>query len=78
MAINNKYFIPNRVDVTQIMLNECVENSIDDLRVNDTGLKVIMKGYDDGNVPPSLSSYPIYTHAEILTELANTEWTIDL
>lgn len=78
MAINNKYFVVNRVDVTQDMLNECVENSIDDLRINDIGTKVIMKGYNDGIVPPSMSGYPVYTHTTISTELENTEWIIEI
>lgn len=78
MAIGNLYFVTNRVDVTQTMLDECKENSIDDLRTNDIGTKVVLKGYDDGNIPPSLSGYTSYTHAEILTELANTEWTIEI
>ena len=74
MAINNKYFVVNRVDVTQDMLNECVENSIDNLRINDIGTKAIMKGYNDGSVPPSMSGYTSYTHTTILTELENDEW----
>lgn len=69
--------VPNS-EVTQEMIDACLENSVDTLRHTISGTnKVILKWVDD--TPTSLSSYTIYTYSEILTILndENGDWYTD-
>lgn len=59
-------------ELTQQMVDDCIETSIDTLRKNNDNSKCILKY--EGTKPASISSYTDYTHAQMLTELEKAEW----
>lgn len=62
------YTIVPFTDVTDAMVDQCIETSIDDLRHTTSGTdRVILKW--DGATPSLLSSYTTHTYSDILTIL---------
>ena len=71
---NRRWVIVNYSDVTDEMLSSALERSRSALRHTITGTdKVILKW--DGDTPSCFDGMTTYTHSEIKTELAKSEWT---
>lgn len=66
------YVIVPTGELTQQMIDDCIETSSDTLRRNDINTKCILKY--EGSKPASITSYSDYTYEQILTELENSEW----
>ena len=73
MLENRKWIIINVSDVTNEMLENSMEGSIDMLRKTIDGTKTILKW--EGDTPSCFDGITTYTHNEILTELSKSEWT---
>ena len=72
---NRKWIIINVSDVTDEMISNAIQTSMDTLRKTIDGTKAILKW--DGDTPSCFEGMTTYTHSEILTELAKSEWTSD-
>ena len=74
---NRKWVIITLASYTDEQLQEMVDNtiqtSVDTLRKNNDNTKAILKY--EGYKPTCLYGIDTYTHAQILTELAKSEWT---
>lgn len=71
-----KYIIKTKADITQAMLDVCIETSTDNLRTSLDGLLSVLKW--SGTDPPMFSGDTKYTHTEILAEMAKVEWTVPI
>ena len=71
---NRRWVIITLASYTDKQLRELVDNSIYSSILSKTidGTKAILKW--DGNTPSCFNGMTTYTHAQILTELARTEW----
>jgi len=72
----SKYYILNSVP-TQAILDDCVENSVDDCKQNNTDpvTKWVVKTPDGvTEIPDSLAGETQQDHAYIINELENAEW----
>ena len=72
---NRKWIIINVSDITDEMISNAMEISMNTLRKTIDGTKAILKW--DGDTPSCFEGMTTYTHSEILTELAKSEWTSD-
>ena len=72
---NRKWVIINVSDITDDMMNNVFQDSKDKLRKTIDGSKAILKW--DGDTPSCFDGMTIYTHSEILTELAKSDWSKD-
>ena len=72
---NRKWIIINVSDITDEMISSAIQSSMDTLRKTLDGSKAILKW--DGDTPSCFDGLTTYTHSEILTELAKSEWTSD-
>lgn len=76
MYNNRTYYIVPFGDVTQAMIDECLEQSIDHLRHSIVAPdRVVLKTAEDTPTPAILSGYPSYTHEQILAEMQTVDWT---
>ena len=75
MLENRKWIIINVSDVNDEMLENSMEGSLALLRKTTDGTKTILKW--EGDTPSCFDGLTTYTHSEILTELAKSEWTSD-
>ena len=73
MYENRKYIIVNISDITDTMIISAIQTSTATLRKTNDGTKAILKW--DGDTPTCFDGMATYTHSEILTELAKSEWT---
>ena len=73
MYENRKYIIVNISDITDTMIISAIQTSTATLRKTNDGTKAILKW--DGDTPSCFDGMTTYTHSEILTELAKSEWT---
>ena len=73
MYENRKYIIVNVSDITDEMIMSAIQTSTATLRKTNDGTKAILKW--DGDTPSCFDGMTTYTHSEILTELAKSEWT---
>ena len=75
---NRKWVIITLADYTEEELEKLVGNaiqsSVNSLRKSVDETKAILKW--DGDTPSAFSGMSIYTHEEILIELAKEDWTI--
>ena len=71
---NRKWIIINVSDITDEMISNAMEISMNTLRKTIDGTKAILKW--DGDTPSCFDGMTTYTHSEILTELAKSEWTV--
>ena len=67
-----KWIIINVSDITDDMISNAIQTSIDTLRKTTDGTKAILKW--DGDTPSCFDGLTTYTHSEICTELAKSEW----
>ena len=72
MYENRKWIIINVSDITDEMISSAIQSSIDTLRKTLDNSKAILKW--DGDTPSCFDWLTTYTHSEILTELAKSEW----
>ena len=70
---NRKWVIINVSDITEEMIESAIQTSMSTLRKTLDGTKAILKW--DGDTPSCFDGMTTYTHSEILTELAKSEWT---
>ena len=73
--LNRKWIIINASDITDEMISNAIQTSMDTLRKTTDGTKTILKW--EGDTPSCFDGLTTYTHSEILTELAKSEWTGD-
>ena len=72
MFDNRKWVIINVSDITDEMISSSIQSSMDTLRETLDGTKAILKW--DGDTPLCFDGLTTYTHSEIRTELAKSEW----
>lgn len=76
------YVIIAVVDITQDMINECVQTSMDTLRKNNSETDAILKWYSREETPASLVAEGLqeYTNAEIKVILNDPEndWIMEV
>ena len=60
-------------DQLQEIINNTMQSSVETLRKNNDNTKAILKY--EGSKPTCLYGVDTYTHSQILTELAKSEWT---
>ena len=70
---NRRWVIVNVSDITDEMILNAIQTSMSTLRKTNDGSKAILKW--DGDTPTCFDGMTTYTHSEILTELAKSEWT---
>ena len=70
---NRKWIIINVSDITDEMINNAIQSSMDTLRKTLDGNKAILKW--DGDTPSCFDGLTTYNHNEILTELAKNAWS---
>ena len=70
---NRKWVIVNVSDITDEMIVNAIQTSMDTLRKSLDGSKAILKF--DGDTPSCFDGLTTYNHSEILTELAKSAWT---
>ena len=70
---NRKWIIINVPDITDEMILNAIQSSMDTLRKTLDGNKAILKW--DGDTPSCFDGLTTYNHSEILTELAKSDWT---
>ena len=70
---NRKWVIVNVSDITDEMIVNAIQSSINTLRKTLDGSKAILKF--DGDTPSCFDGLTTYNHSEILTELAKSAWT---
>ena len=74
MYENRKWVIVNVSDITDEIINNSIQSSMDTLRKTLDGSKAILKF--EGDTPSCFDGLTTYTHSEILTELAKEEWNL--
>ncbi len=75
MFDNRKWIIINVSDITEEMSSSAIQSSRDTLRKTLDGSKAILKW--DGDTPSCFDGLTTYTHSEIRTELAKSDWSND-
>ena len=73
MFENRKWVIVNVSDITDEMLDNAIQTSVDTLRKTLDGNKAILKW--DGDTPSCFDGMDTYNHAEIREELAKSDWS---
>ena len=70
---NRKWVIVNVSDITDEMIVNAMQASMDTLRKTLDSSKAILKF--EGDTPSCFDGLTTYNHSEILTELAKSAWT---
>tara|TARA_R100000808_G_scaffold2885_1_gene10800 strand:- start:293 stop:541 length:249 start_codon:yes stop_codon:yes gene_type:complete len=74
---NRKWVIITLADYTdsqlQSLCSNAIQTNVNTIRKSVDGSKAILKW--DGDTPSAFDGMTVYTHAEILTELAKSTWT---
>ncbi len=73
MFENRKWVIVNVSDITDEMIANAAQTSMSTLRKTLDGSKAILKW--EGDTPSCFNGMTTYSHSEILTELAKSEWS---
>ena len=74
MLENRKWIIINVSDITDEMIENAIQTSIETLKKTLDGSKAILKS--DGDTPSCFDGLTTYNHSEILTELAKSDWSV--
>ena len=69
---NRRWVIVNISAITNDMISSAIQTSMETLRKSLDNSKAILKW--DGDTPAVFDGMTTYTHSEILTELAKSEW----
>ncbi len=72
MFSDRKWVIVNVVDVTDEMIKNANQTSMDTLKKSLDDSKAILKW--DGDTPSCFEGMTTYSHSEIKTELSGDEW----
>tara|TARA_R100001082_G_scaffold98053_1_gene66159 strand:+ start:53 stop:286 length:234 start_codon:yes stop_codon:yes gene_type:complete len=72
---NRKWVIVNVSDITDEMISNALETSMNTLRKTLDDTKAILKW--EGDTPSCFDGMTAYNHSEIMTELAKSEWTYE-
>jgi len=75
MYENRKWVIVNVSDITEEMILSAIQTSTSTLRKSLDGTKAILKW--DGDTPSCFDGMTTYSHSEILTELSNSDWSLN-
>jgi len=76
MSFENRRWVIVAVSaITDDMISSTIQTSMNTLRKSLDNSKAVLKW--DGDTPAVFDGMTTYTHSEILTELAKTEWTED-
>ena len=75
MYDNRKWVILNVSDVTDEMVDNSIQTSLDTLRKSVNDSQCILKW--DGDTPSCFDGMRTYTHSEILEELKKSDWRYD-
>ena len=70
---NRRWVIVNVSAITDDMISSAIQTSMNTLRKTTDNSKAILKW--DGDTPAVFDGMTTYTHSEILTELAKSEWS---
>ncbi len=70
---NRKWVIISVSDITDEMISSAIQTSMGTLKKTVDNSKAILKW--DGDTPSCFDGLTTYTHSEIKTELAKSEWT---
>ena len=70
---NRHWVIVNVSDITEEMISNAIQSGMETLRKTLDGNTAILKW--EGDTPSCFDGMTIYSHSEILTELAKSEWT---
>ena len=70
---NRNWIIINVSDITDEMISNAIQISMDTLRKTLDGSKAILKW--DGDTPSCFDGLTTYSHSEMRTELAKSDWT---
>ena len=73
---NRNWIIINVSDITDEMISNAIQISMDTLRKTLDGSKAILKW--DGDTPSCFDGLTTYSHSEILIELAKSDWTEEI
>ena len=73
MYENRKWVIINVSDITDEMIENAIQTSMNTLRKTLDGSKAILKW--DGDTPSCFDGMTTYNHSEIRTELAKSDWS---
>ena len=74
--MSRTYVIIDAGDVSGVDFSQVLETSASTLRYNKDDSKTFVKY--EGSQPSFLDGKTTYTHAEILTELAEDEWVVEV
>lgn len=72
MFTDRKWVIVNVVDITDEMIKNANQTSMDTLRKSLDNSKAILKW--DGNTPSCFEGMTTYSHSEIREELVKSDW----
>ena len=76
MDYSNRYWvILNVSDITEEMISNAIQISMNTLRKSLDGSKTVLKW--DGDTPSCFDGMTIYSHSEILAELRKADWNDD-
>ena len=75
MFENRKWVIVNVSDITEEMILSAIQTSMSTLRKTNDGSKAILKW--EGDTPSCFDGMTTYSHSEILTELSNSDWSLN-
>ena len=75
MFSDRKWVIVNVVDVTDEMIKNANQTSMDTLKKSLDDSKAILKW--DGDTPSCFDGITTYSHSEILEELRKSDWSED-
>ena len=73
MFNNRKWIIINVVDITDEMIDNAIQTSMDTLKKTLDGNKTILKW--DGDTPSCFDGMTTYSHSEIKEELRKSDWS---
>ena len=73
MYENRKWVIVNVSDITEEMIASAIQTSMSTLRKTNDGSKAILKW--EGDTPSCFDGMTTYSHSEIKTELAKSDWS---
>ena len=70
---NRHWVIVNVSDITDEMIANAMQSSVNTLKKTLDGNKAILKW--EGDTPSCFDGITIYSHSEILEELSGSDWT---
>ena len=78
MNENSKYVIFNTSELSSVDFSKVLQKNADSLGYNKDETKFIIGLYDNEPIPSFVDGKTIYSHTEILEEIAKPEWKRDI